>query len=81
MKPLPVAPLTYEDLLIWARILKRTVDPGGEGSVLDAWESADRRDAALMLKLCHSSRVLGRPAARVWVIAVAILELEGHLPV
>lgn len=36
--------------------------------------SSDRRDADLMWKLSHSARMLGRPAARVWAIAVGLLE-------
>lgn len=50
VKLLPMAPLTYEDVLIWARILKRNVDLGCEGWLIDACEAADRRDAALMLQ-------------------------------
>lgn len=73
MKPLPPAPPTPEDRDV---ILFR-IDVGNPymGMRLDRTaRDSDRCDAALMRKLGHSARVLGRPAVRVWVLAVDLLE-------
>lgn len=57
MKPLPVAPLTYEDSRIWD-----SVDLG-ETELSDISRDADCRDAALMLALTECQPHTGRVAA------------------
>jgi hypothetical protein len=55
MKPLPVAPMTYEDALMWDSIFERA----GElvWSSFKAYRESDRRDAALMLQWVQLRRM------------------------
>jgi hypothetical protein len=59
MKPLPVAPLTQEDWLVWLHARH-----GFHGlpwlTLIDAYEDSDRRDAELMLELASNAKAFGR---------------------